>query len=209
MKYIYMLLLMSVFFTSCNEDKIDNKELCKSFIRVNVNQSFDDLFDKSISNIRLNSQYKKERYHYEFNIVDVFDHESDSFLTVHLYKKGTSLNDKRKTFEKNNQKVIEFISEKVNTENNSLQSYIRFVDSFYTSYYKIKVPEKYGFANVVFNGLPRSGRLISFILNNKSKVYYTDNFNTLNEYWKNKLKSIEKVDGNWFYEVKELDNTEN
>lgn len=49
---------------------------------------------------------------------------------------------------------------------------------------------------------PNMGKFIEFTLHGGSKVYYLEDENTLNPYWKDKFSKLKKVDEFWYYECR-------
>jgi len=69
--------------------------------------------------------------------------------------------------------------------------------------YAKKLDEIYkelGIINIKSN--PNLGRFITFTLNAKCTVYYLEDSTTLKPYWKDKFRTLKKVDDKWFYECK-------
>lgn len=208
MKNFILLLLISGFcivLSNCSENKIDSRKLCLEFIELNKHNDFDGLYNISIEDIRLESIYNKKskQYEYMFNAVDIYDFKTEEFFILPLFRKNSTIIEKKETYKKVSNKAKQYLSEtySISAESDIFDSFNNYVEIFYTNYDSIITPNWFGFKNVVFEGNPRLGKFITFILNEECKIYYLADANSLSEYWQKHFNRIKKYNDEWYYEI--------
>ena len=182
---------------SCKTKKISDEKLCKDFIYLNKNKKFKVLFEISTINSRTSSvfQAKTNQNKIIFNDLALFcDNDSviGKFITIPL--KTNQFVNKQSAFYK---KELFF-----SCKNNGvvdLNFYKQYVLDFETEINSVTTPAYHNNSNVMIDSHPNLGHFIEFILNEKSKVYYLEDENSLNDNWKIQFKKFKNIDKNWYY----------
>ncbi len=194
-----------ILISSCTQKQIDNDILCIKFYKLNKDKNFDVLFNVAIGGRRVTSVYDESsnQYEYIFNTIDIYDYMSDIFFILPLYERDATLTEKDSIFKKVNKEARSYLSKKykVNSKAELFDSFVKFVENVYIEYDNIETPEGFGFKNVIIEGNPRSGKFITFVLNDQCKVYYLADNCSLTEYWQKYFRKLNKLDDKWYYEV--------
>lgn len=198
------LLLTSMTMLSCSHREIDSYQLCKEFYELNKQKSFDGLYDVSIGVGRTSAEYAESSRQYDllFNSIAVFDEESKQHITIPVFKRGASLAKQDSIFRNIKPEVKEFLARKLGTIDSSLfDSYVKYIDDVYQKYYDITTPTDNNYKNVVMESHPRTGKFLTFVLNDKAKVHYVADSSTLNEYWSKRFQTLRSLGANWYCEI--------
>ena len=195
------LLLVAIITFSCLHREIDSYQLCKEFYELNNQKSLDGLYDVSIGVGRTSAEYTKSSRQYDlfFNSIAVFDEESKQHITVPVFKRGASLAEQDSIFRNIKPAVKEFLVRKLDAIDSSLfDSYVKYINDVYQKYYNITTPKDNNYKNVVMESHPRTGKFLTFVLNDKAKVYYVADSSTLNEYWYKRFHTLRSLGANWY-----------
>lgn len=205
-----MLLSLIVMF-SCSQREIDSYQLCKEFYELNKRKKFDVLYDVSIGVRRTSSEYDESSHqnHLIFNSIEVFDAESKKDITIPVFNRGASLVEQDSIFRKIKPEVKEFLVRKLGNPDSVLfDSYVEYISDVYQKYYDIATPPGNNYKNIVVESHPRTGKFITFALNDKVKVYYVADSSTLNDYWSKRFNGLKRLDKDWYCEITEKPKTD-
>jgi hypothetical protein len=208
---LQIVLAISVTMSSCSQKEINQYELCEEFYELNKGKDFDGIYDVSIGVRRTSAEYDESsnQNHLIFNSIEVFDAESKKDITIPVFKMGASLAEQDSIFRKIKPEVKEFLVRKLGDPVDSVlfDSYIRYISDVYQKYYDITAPTNNNYKNIVVESHPRTGKFITFILNDRAKVYYVADSTTLNEYWSKRFNTLKRLDKDWYCEVTEESKT--
>ena len=202
---VFFFLGINILVSSCNNMDSDNTHLCKEFYKLNEGKIFDRLFDVSIGNGRVTSIYdpKSNKYDLYFKTIGVFNSDTKEYINLPVFDKKATLSGMDSAFKCCNQKTKDFLSNKlqVNSESDLFNAYVGYVNLVLKQYYEIETPDGYSSNNIIIDGNPILGEFITFKLNEKCKCYYLESPHSLNQYWSDYFKKLNKLDSKWYYEI--------
>ena len=189
MKNIMILLtfIQCAYSCSMNKNKGIDDSLCKDFCKLNKEQKFNILFETSTANSRFKNGSPTE--------IGVYCKDVNGFfITIPLKLEELK---GRKLYESS------LFYECKNKGHEDTLIFKKFISDFNEEYNRIKVPLNYLYSKPKIEGNPHLGKFIEFTLNDKCKVYYLDDAQSLTPYWKDKFKKLHQVDKKWYYEYEQ------
>jgi hypothetical protein len=189
----------------CVTREMDSCQECKEFCELNSHKNFDGLYDVSIGVRRVSAEYDDSlnQNHLIFNSIEVFDVNSKKDVTIPVFKRGASLTEQDSIFNRIKPGVKEFLEQKLGYPADSIlfESYVQYINDIYQKYYSIEVPADNNYKNIILESHPRTGKFITFVLNDRAKVYYVADSATLNEYWSKRFSTLTKLRKGWYCEI--------
>lgn len=210
--FILLLWVIVVFptFISCGskEKEIDPITLCSEFYELNKYNDFNGLFNVQILGIREFSEYdaKTQKYNRLTRIIGLNDTMMGENITFPIFIKDADLEEKETMFNRCDSSCIEYLKNKykVNSNESIFEFYIKEVESIYSDYYQIKIPNSLPYTNIELNG---RGNYIEFILykNEEKKIKYSCYYVKDSSFSNNRLKeyfsTLPKIDEHWYYDI--------
>lgn len=198
------MLLIFILMFSCSQREVDSYQLCKEFYELNKQKDFDGLYDLAIGVRRTSAEYDEssKQNHLIFNSIEMFDSESNNYITVPVFRRGASLVEQDSIFRDIKPEVKEFLVRKLDDVDSVLfDSYVEYIGKVYEKYYAITTPAGSSYKNIPVESHPRTGKFITFTLNDRAKVYYVTDSSTLNEYWSKRFNTLMSLGPNWYCEI--------
>ena len=199
-----------VLLISCDHKEYSEESLCVDFIEMNSEKDFTFFKDVIVGGRRVLCKYNKktDKIDIEFNSIDISVDDSLNAFFVFIHNEETDSATIRENFSRLQTVGYEYFSKKarIKMDENVFEEYCEFIDSFNLVYRTISTSIYYEFGNVTLSGIQKLGDFVSFNLNEASTVYYLIDSTSLNEFWSNAFQSMEKVDENWYYSIKDDEN---
>lgn len=183
MKKIVIIIYSLLFFTSC-EKKVETFDTPEEFIANAKNVDL-SIFFNTVIQARNESE---GAFHYTYvQVSDISGKDTFNLPSFEFYDeimKPNSLYDIKEVYNFAKQRKID--------QKLSLDYSKKFTKQVDDLYKKLRV--------IDIVSLPSSGRFIVFTINRKIKVYFLDNPQILNKYWKNYFKNLKKIEPKWYFE---------
>lgn len=211
MRTLSILPIVFIYFSSvfigCNSVERNSTSLCKEFYSLNNKKMFNELYNVVIGKGRVSSVYNAtfKQYDLIFKYIDVFDSANSEFVTLPILDHWESISEFDSIFRTFSPQEKDFLLNKFGniSQKELFISYSKYVRNILKTYYQIETPKWFSSRNVVIDGNPLLGKFITFTLSNNCKCYFLENPNTLNPYWSNYFKKLNKLDAHWYFETNE------
>lgn len=197
-------------FVSCkpNEKKMNPLTLCSEFYELNKELDFNGLFNVQILGIRDYSIKSDSTLKYQRVpvVIGINDSISKENLKLPVFSRNAELDEQKLFFARCDSSVITYLKNKYKIASNDtvFRYYIEEVESIYSNYSKIKVPEELPYTNIQLIG---HNNYIEFVLykDKEKKINYRCYFvkDTIfsNEKLGGYFKELPKFDNNWSYDL--------
>ena len=212
-RIIYFIFIGGLFLVSCesNEQKLDPLNLCCEFYELNKDAKFDGLYNVHILGIRERSEFNDSilKYHRITPIIEIKDFVSDTNILLPSFSRNADRGERHLFFARCNLSCIMYLMNKYNIQSTDriFDFYVKEIESIYSDYYQIKVPEILPYANIELNG---NGNYIKFVLykNDEKRVkyqcYYVKDTIFSNDNMKDYFDKLPKFDDHWYYEIEKV-----
>lgn len=183
MKKIVIIISTLLFFTSC-EKKVETFDKPEEFITNAKNTDLSILFNTVI-------QARNESegaFHYTY--VQVFDISGKDTFNLPSFEFYDEIAQPNSLYKEN--EIYDFAKHRGIDRKLAFNYSKQFTKNIDDLYKKLRA------INIV--SLPSSGRFIVFTISKQFKVYYLDDPQTLNKYWKDYFMKLKKVEPRWFFE---------
>ena len=202
---------MGISLASCksNEQKIDAFKLCSEFYELNKDMDFDGLFNVGILVIRERSEFNDSTLKYIRipSAIAIYDTISKEYINLPAFSWNADIKEKKLPFVRCDYSCIAYLDNKYKMQSDDIvfEYYVKEIESIYSKYLKIKVPEVLPYTNIKLDG---SGDYITFVLyeNEEKGIYYSCYYATDTLFFyhrKSYFKRLSKFDGHWWYQIRE------
>lgn len=209
---MYLIFIISLFLVSCKpkEQKLDPLNVCSKFYELNKDLNFNELFNVHILGIREHSEYDNSVQKIKYNripvVIGIDDPISKKNIKLPVFSKNADLEEKKIFFARCDSSHIEYIKSKykIISKDDIFKSYTREVESIYSSYYQIKVPDELPYKNIEVIGC---NNYIEFILYKDEekminyRCYYVKNTIFTNDRRSEYFNKLPKFDNHWYYDL--------
>lgn len=197
-------------FISCGskEKEIDPIALCSEFYELNKHNNFDNLFNLQILGIRDRSRFNDSILKYEYTpvVIGITEPLTNANIVLPSYMRNADLKEKELFFARCDSSSIAYLKNKykINSNDSIFEFYVKEVESIYSNYYQIKIPNSLPYTNIELNG---RGNYIEFILykNEEKKIKYSCYYVKDSSFSNNRLKeyfaTLPKIDEHWYYDI--------
>lgn len=204
----YFAFIMCLFFVSCksNDRKLDPLKLCSEFYELNKDLNFNGLFNMQILGIRDYAAYNDSTPKYERIpvVIEIHDSISKEYIKLPVFSKNAELEEQKLFFARCDSAHTSYLKSKYKIDSNDdvFKFYIKEIESIYSNYSRIKVPDELAYTNIALLG---SDNYIEFILyrNDEKRIRYSCYFvkDTIfsNDKKKDYFKKLPRFDEHWFY----------
>lgn len=205
----YFVFIMCLLFVSCqsNERKLDPLKLCTEFYELNKDLNFDGLFNVQILGIRDHSVFNDStlKYSYIPFYIGINDSVSKNNIKLPVFSKNAELEEQKLFFARCDSSHTSYLKSKYKIDLNDdvFKFYIKEVESIYSNYSRIEVPDELPCTNIELLG---RDNYIEFVLyeNEEKRIRYSCYFVKdaifSNDKRKDYFKKLPKFDEHWYYE---------
>ena len=209
-KSIIYLCIIGLSLVSCkfNEQNLNPLELCSEFYSQNKELYFDGLLNVQILSIREYSEYdnKINKYNRIPIVIGINDSISGSNIKLPAFSRNADTEEQKLFFSRCDSSCIEYLKNKYNLGSNDdiFRFYAKEIESIYSNYYQIKVPEELPYTNIILIGC---NTYIEFVLykNEEKKInyrcYYVKDTIFSNSRIKEYFDGLPKFDDYWYYDL--------
>lgn len=203
---LIFIVLFSLF--ACSKKKIDPYKLCKEFYELNKDVNLEGLFYVQILGIREYSEFDKTimKYNRIPVAIGIDDSISKQNIKLPVFRNGANAEERKLFFKRCRSSDIEYLKNKYGVESDVdiFDSYIKEVETIYSNYYQLKVPDMLAYTNVEVYG---SGNYIEFVLykNEEKRISYSCYFIRKYEFSNSRRKAyfdkLPRFDEHWCYDA--------
>lgn len=203
-------ILMFFLLIGCDSKKKETEPvmLCSTFYRLNKYNDFKGLFNISILGNRERSEFNESilKYNRIPVIIEINNSVSKKNIIIPSFSRNADASEKELFFTRCNSSCITYLKKKykVNSNDSLFWLYVKEINSIYSEYYQIKVPDELPYTNIPIIG---SGNYIEFVLykDEKKKIkyscYYVKDTSFSNIRLKEYFSTLPKFDKNWYYSI--------
>ena len=207
--FAYLLFIMYLFFVSCKikEQESDPRELCSKFYELNKELKFNGLFNVQILGIRDYSEYNDNTHKNDRIplIIGINDSILNENIKLPVFRRNSDMKEQKLFYARCDSSSIAYLKNKykTNSKGDIFKFYIKEVDSIYSNYYLIKVPDELPYTNIKLVGC---NNYIEFVLfeDKEKRIKYSCYFvkDTIfpNDRIKKHFKELPKFDKHWYYD---------
>lgn len=188
---------------------MDPYELCFEFYELNKNKNLDGLLNLQILTIREKSEYD-EKIHKNIRIpavIGIDDSVSMENIKLPSFKKNADLQEKKIFFSRLSKEGFNYLQNKYGFSTDSsilFNFYVEEINSIYSRYNQIKVPNSLPYTNIEVNGL-RNYIKFTLYRNEEMRIqyrcYYVKDTLFSNDRLKEYFKTLPKFDDHWYYDI--------
>ncbi len=187
---------------------LDPLKLCSDFYELNKDLNFNGLFNVQVLGIREYSEYdnKTQKFNRIPVVVGINDSISGKNIKLPVFSKNADVEEQKKFFARCDSFSIVYLMSKyrIDSRNDVLRFYIKEVETIYSNYYQIKVPDELPYANIEVIGC---NNYIEFLLykeeeeNIKYRCYYIKDTIFSNERIRDYFNGLQKFNNHWYYDL--------
>ncbi|GJM64191.1 hypothetical protein [Persicobacter diffluens] len=198
--YKFIIYFSIIILTNCQTSKtIDCDTVSENFYFLNRNKKFNALYSIAVASYRTKAIYNEETKKIDLQVerIDILDSVENSSYIIPIFKFSADSIEKRQAYSRLN-KSSKLFFERI--KGDPFNSYVEYVNAFHIEYNDIEIPESVGYSNISIEGNLKNGRRIIFHLTERCKLYYINEPDKLNIYWRKKINKCKKLDTNWYYD---------
>jgi hypothetical protein len=207
---INFVFIIGLFLVSCrsNEQKIDPLKVCSEFYDLNKDVNFSGLLNVQILGIRERSEFNDSilKYNRIPAVIGINDSISKENIKLPSFSRNADMEERKLFFARCDSSCITYLKNKYNIHSNDsiFEFYIKEIETIYSNYYQIKVPDDLPYTNIELIG---RGNFIKFVLykNEEKKInyrcYYVEDPLFSNERLKEYFDTLPKFNEHWYYDL--------